>query len=296
MGTSSPYGSTQGNEGARPIRNEIETALEAGRQLAKVDVISSPVMDGVPFVKLRNAAGDERLEYLKERLAAPARMAGTYAFDDVASFLEYWKRYHTDASVCYASMEPAQFVAVIDHHGKKPEHTAYEAHRAVHVLTHSKEWETWEGASGNKFESNQAFAEWLENQVPDVVNPAGANMLEIALNFKVTSNAAFGNQANLHNGKVDFTFTDNVQGTAQTAAGKVSIPEQFRIEIPVWQGIEATKYQVDARFRYRLNNGRLIIWYELIRPHKVIETAFKDVLAQVKAGIGADVLFGKPAK
>ncbi len=288
-------GANDPREVARPIRGDVEIALEAGRRLAEVKPIDSPLDDGVPFVKLLNADGSEKLEFLRERFDAPARVSGTYTLDDVPSFLAYWARYADPESVCYASMEPAQFVAVIDHHTTTKNEPKFEEHRALHTLRFSKEWAEWTGRHGKQFDSNEQFALWLENQVPDIASPTGADMLAIALNFKVTSNAAFNNAPNLANGKVEFSYTNNVEGSAQVRGDKVSIPEVFTIEIPVFAGIDAPKYPMEARFRYRLGSGHLKLWFELVRPHKVIEAAFRDVLKQVQDKIGAAVLFGKPA-
>lgn len=293
-----PYGDLP----APPGQNIVQTALAAGRDIARVDVIENPISDGVPFVKLRSGNGDERLEFLTTRLEKPHRTAGVYVLNDVRSFLEYWKRYATKQSVCYASIDPAQFVAVIDHHALNPvvggETTApadFEEHRAVYSLAFSKEWTTWKEKNGVKFDGNEAFAEWLENQVPDVVSPPGAEMLSIALNFRATNNVVFSNDVNLTNGKAEFTFNRQVEGSANVSSGKIAIPETFTIEIPVFSGIDAPKYRMDVRFRYRLGTQRLSIWIELVRPHKVMEAAFKDELAAVQEAIAGAVLFGKPA-
>lgn len=274
--------------------NIIDSALAAGRDLADIQIITPNFPDAVPFVVLRDADGHERMEYLRERRDAPVRTTGTYVLNDVASFLEYWDRFaDADRSIVYASIDPAQFVAVIDHHTDAE--AAYEQHRVLYKLGFSQEWNTWTGASSQPFKGNEEFAEWLENQVPDVVEPAGASLLQIALNMKVNAHASFGNQVNLANGKAEFTYTNAMDGSSTVNSGSVAIPELFTIEIPVFAGIEAQKYRIDARFRYRLNSGVLKLWYELVRPHKVLEEAFKDVLGEVTGHIKKAVLFGTTA-
>ena len=49
-------------------------------------------------------------------------------------------------------------------------------------------------------------------------------------------------------------------------------------------------YQVKARIRYRIKDGSLFLWYELINPEKVVEDAFNTTLEKLKANI-ADVDF-----
>lgn len=270
--------------------NIVETALRAGEQMAR-SVVTSPIQDGKAFVVLKNAAGDERLEYLNERFERPARKQGTVKLHDVASFLNYWGRQKDAASAIYGNLQGATFLAVFDDHTVEP---AFRGHRAIFTLTHSVEWGTWAKQNNQPFKGNEEFGEWLENQVPDVIDPPGAKLLEIALNMRVQSNASFGNKAKLANGHLEFQYTNAVDGAATLASGEIAIPEQFVIEIPVWSGINATKYRMDVRFRYRLTGGRLSIWYELVRPHKVLEAAFKDVLSAIETGSGTTVLFGSP--
>lgn len=43
-----------------------------------------------------------------------------------------------------------------------------------------------------------------------------------------------------------------------------------------------------------MDGGKLAIWYELIRPHKVIEAAFRDTLETVINGTGITPLLGTP--
>ena len=76
--------------------------------------------------------------------------------------------------------------------------------------------------------------------------------------------------------------------------GTMSIPEQFTIGVPVFEN--GDKWQVDVRFRYRIEEGgRLTMWLELVRPHKTIETAVKELRQQIGEKTGLQVLNGAPS-
>lgn len=272
--------------------NIVETALRAGEQLSRVPFIP-PGDDMKPVIILKDANGNETAQVLEARFETPPRKKGLVKLHDGPSFLEYWTRQRTDGSAIYGNLKPAQFLAVFDDHTTAP---AYRGHRALFLLTHSTEWTTWKDQSGVQFKGNEEFGEWLENQIPDIANDPvpGAKLLEIALNMRVQSNASFGNRARLANGHLEFQYTNNVEGQAAVGPDTIAIPEEFAIDIPVWSGIDPKKYRIDVRFRYRLNSGRLTIWYELVRPHKVLEQAFKDVLDVIEAGANTTVLFGTP--
>ncbi len=273
-----------------PQRNIVETALEAGRRLA-VAPITSPVQDGKPFVVLTDGNGNQRIEFLTERLTAPERKMGEINVMDEDSFLEYYERQKTQTSTIYGQLEPAQFVAILDDHGAS---AGWQDHRMILTLKHSREYESWKGKNKQRFGGNEEFALWIEDQLPDFLEPEGARMMEIALNMRVNNNAAFSNAVRLQDGNTQFSYTANVEAQATNSSGQMVIPEQFKLSIPVWAGLNAKKYNFDARFRFRLEGGKLVLWYELIRPHKVIEQAFSDMLKNIEDKTKAKVIFGMP--
>lgn len=268
--------------------NHVAAALIAGAAMA--DVITNPHPGGKNAVLV--PPGHE-LTYL-DRPDLPLRKSGTVKLSDVASFLLYFEKHGYTASMVYGSIKPAQFVAVLDDHdGDKAD---WREHRAIYTLTHSDEWMEWTKRNGQPFDGNEAFAVWLENNLVDVVNPDPARLLEISLNMRVNQSQGFTNAVKLENGELKFEYTNNVEGSAKTGANArpVAIPEKFTINIPVFSGLGAEKYKVDARFRYRLNNGQLTLRFELVRPQKVIEQAFKDILDRIEKETKREVLFGTP--
>ena len=64
----------------------------------------------------------------------------------------------------------------------------------------------------------------------------------------------------------------------------------FVIVIPVLDGGKA--YQLPCRLRYRLNNGSVIWWYEVINLDKAIELAVNEELEAIKGNIGLPVYYG----
>ena len=151
----------------------------------------------------------------------------------------------------------------------------------------------WSSRNKQEFTQEQ-FAYFIEDQIADFREPTGAKMLETALNFRVKQGIHFKSGMRLQDGTVQFEYSEQNEGAVGTQ-GKLSIPELFRIDIPVWEGLGQKKYQFEARFRWKLSGGNLALRYELIRPHKVIEQAFKDVLDGITAKLkDVPVIFGKP--
>lgn len=268
--------------------SDIGAAIAAGTALA--EPIVNPHTQGRAAVILPIGY---TLVYL-ERPEAPLRKQGIICLNDIDSFIAYYAQHAVDNTNVYASMRPMQFLAVFNDHGHDDAALpGWRDHRARYAMAHSNEWTIWAERNKKPFDGNEAFAIWLEDNAVDVVTPSPARMMEIALNLRVNQTQSFSTATRLQDGNVKLTYSNDVSGTA-ASFGELSIPESFFIEIPVFEGLSAKRYRVEARFRYRLESGKLKIHYDLVRPHKVIEQAFRDLVVQVEAETEEKVLFGQP--
>ena len=251
------------------------------------------IQDGRPFLILRDADGKERVEYLDGRRTAPDRNAGTVELADADSLIAYWKRFAGSHSSMFAESDPVSFTAILNE--STPSAPNWRDWRAKFVPETSKEWGLWTARNKQHFKGNEEFAYFIEDNAPDVIRPAAADFVEIALNFRVKSGMHFTSALRLEDGNCELAYTETVDGSTQNAKGnKIKIPENFTIEIPVFDGLNAKKYRIEAYFRYRVAGGALTIWYQLVRPHKVMEQAFKDLVAQIAKESKAEILFGTP--
>lgn len=269
-------------------KGDVQSALEAGTALAK------PITN--PHPESRHAVlipPGHSLSYL-EKVEAPARRVAKLTMEDAESFVRYWTEIgHGADSHVYAKMEPVSFVAVFNDHG--PLGPGWRDYRCEYKPKYSPEWQAWSGHDRQPFAGNEAFAIWLEDNAVDVVKPDPARMMDIALNMKVSQMQAFANAVRLSDGNIDFSYANEVNSSSKSGSSRVTIPEMFTIEVPVFAGLTAKKYRVDARFRFRLQNpGGLTIRFELVRPRKVIEAAYRDLVATIEKGADIKILFGSP--
>ena len=82
---------------------------------------------------------------------------------------------------------------------------------------------------------------------------------------------------------MSFAFADE-----QSGGGKARLPEEITLGIQPFRNGDF--YQIKARVRYRIKDGALTLWYELINPEKVIESAFNSTIEKLKTNI-ANVYF-----
>lgn len=282
------------NQGQTPEAAVIaDLAREA--TLKRLTPQQGAYLDASPFIILRNADGAEYIAMLpdSDEPSNPHRKTGTVKLNDAPSFIAYYKM-HGSLQPIYATLKPAQFVAVLNDH--TADAAGHRDFRAEFKVGHSTEWGAWMARSGadKAFGNTTEFALFLEDNAPDIIEPSAGEMLEIALNFRVNSDVSFSAAQRLQDGHIDFAYANLVTAEVTGKGGKIRIPETFTIEIPVWDGVNAEKYKIDARFRYRQRDGKLTIWYELIRPHKVMEQAFKNLWAQIQSETAATILHGTP--
>lgn len=279
-------------EPPRPVApNATQSALDAGRLLA-LQAHDSKLPHGKPYVILKQADGSEAIEYLDGVFEDPLRAKhGVFTMFDLPSFLALWKDHNNPDSRVYAQLSPAKFEAVLDDHFVETANANWREHRIVYEPKFSPEWTTWTAMHKKVFANPTAFAEWLEDNMPDVTDPDGATLMEIVTTFNLSESIQFDNAVRLSNGQTQVKFHQEISGVAGQL-GEFAIPEQFLLQIPVWEGPVAKRYNVEARFKYRPMRPGLKIWYELVRPHKIIERAFLDILADIEAVTGRPPLFG----
>jgi uncharacterized protein YfdQ (DUF2303 family) len=136
--------------------------------------------------------------------------------------------------------------------------------------------------------SQLELAELIEDNLPDIVSPDGSTMLSVALNFEASKEGNFVSAARLQDGSTNFVWKEDVNATGN----KIAMPSQITLSIPVFEN--GAPYAIDARIKYRIKDGVLKIWYELIRPHKVLEVAFRAIWAQIEEQTSTKILLGTP--
>lgn len=282
-------------ETLKEARTNVAALIALGAAIGKVN--KNPHDGGKDFVIVPNGAGDWKVEYL-ERPDAPARMKGIVKADDTKSFCDYINRHISEEStVIYASLKPVGFIAVLNDHDKSS-NPDWRDHRVTYGLQHSKEYLTWSPQARDHAPltfTQEQFATFIENNMHDFKEPQGARMLEIALNFRAKQAITYKKGINLQNGTVELEYSEQNDQVGGGTSGKMTLPALFKISIPVWGGIDAEKYEFEARLRYKLGSGAVIFAYDLQRPHKVVEQAFKDVLEEIQENVKkVPVIFGTP--
>ncbi|MBP5931852.1 DUF2303 family protein [Streptomyces sp. LBUM 1479] len=219
----------------------------------------------------------------------PDRKAGTTTVRDSTSFLAYWAKHADTSSEVYADAERLTVTAVLDAH--HPEAARWGGHRLHLALRETQAWKQWMHYDG-KLMPQEQFAEFIEDHLPELLEPAAAEMLEISQSIQGVAKAEFQSGTRLASGERRLAYVETVTAKAGQK-GELVIPETFVIGLVPFEGSDG--YKLTARLRYRINGGPLQLGYKLERPDEVRRTAFADVVDAIGAEIDVPVMNGTPA-
>jgi len=251
-------------------QNIIETAIEAIRSSMIAEIT---IENGTPLVLAPDNFTLHRLDQLRE---FPLRTEQTTRHTTAQSFIEYFSRYACLDSAIFIDEINNRFTAIIDFHAYTT--AGWKKHLSIFELSPTPEWSAWQAANKKQM-TQEAFSDFIETNLLEIIAPTGADMLEIARSIQAKTEVKFSKSIRLDNGQVQLQYHEVIDGTAG-AAGQLKIPEKFTIGLRLFRGGEP--YQLDARLRYRIKDGNLTLWYELIRPHTVIDANLNDTVQLIE--------------
>jgi uncharacterized protein YfdQ (DUF2303 family) len=217
--------------------------------------------------------------------STPRRSTGVVTVHSAAAFQAALTRFADPATTgIYADENNARLTAVLNDDTRLA--AGWRDRRIDLNLVRTPEWDTWLRRQG--VTSQQEFADHIESNIDDIVQPTQAEMLEIAQRFDATIDVQFKAGHRLTSGQRELVWTERVNATA----GSITIPDRFAIGVRVFVGGPA--YRIDALLKYAVRDGGLKIGYTLVRPHDVERAAFNDIVADIATDT-VDVIAGVPA-
>jgi uncharacterized protein YfdQ (DUF2303 family) len=262
---------------------DVQSAIAAGAALGEpraavpADLPGAGVFTVVPR--------DYEVKDLETFLPRPLRIKQEVVLYDTDSFIAYVKDFMTGATLIFFDVQQETFNAAFDYH--EIEKPSWCAHSAAFKPRRSVEFTTW--MDTNRKQMTQVeFARFLEENLPDVVEPNSAELLQVALTFEAKKSVEFSSGVRLSNGQIEFQYDEIVRGAAQK--GKIEVPEKFVLGVPIH--VNGPAYRIDVRLRWRLQEGKVAFWYEVIRPHRLIEHALKEISQRIATETALPLLAG----
>lgn len=162
-------------------------------------------------------------------------------------------------------------------------------HRATLHLPKSLEWDTWNAASG-KLMGHIAFATFLEENSIDIVNPPGADLLELCRDLQATQNVDFSSSVRMG----DVTELAYSKKSDATDKGGVAMPNEIMLSIPVYFGEHPVS--IKAFMRRKIEDGKLFLGVALYRAENVRQEEFQRIVDVVTVDTEhLTTVYGSPA-
>ncbi|GGU13012.1 DUF2303 family protein [Streptomyces violascens] len=217
----------------------------------------------------------------------PSRKQGTTLVRDAVSFHAYYDKHHDENTEVFADAERLTVTAILDAH--TADTARWSGHRLALSLRQTDAWKQWLAYDG-KLMAQEPFAEFLEDHLPELIEPTAADMLEIAQSIQGATKAEFQAGTRLATGQRQLSYVETTTAKAGSK-GQLTIPETFTIGLVPFEGSEG--YKLTARLRYRIERGgELRIGYKLERPGDIQRTAFADVVKAIAEQIDQPIMNG----
>lgn len=246
---------------------------------------------------VRDTDGQARVIDLSDEIERaqpnPNRKTGARTVVDVPSFAAYLAKHGVIESELWGARDRGTVRAVINAHESSDSGEGVDTngvagwgdHTVTLQLRHSDDWNDWTKNNG-QWLSQVDFAEFVEDHLPNFGSPTGAEALELAQSFRATQKVEFG--ATKHaGGETTLSYVETTDAKASTKKGDIVFPDKVTLGIHVYD--QGKAYALDARLRYRVRAGELLMGYKLDRPKDVLQQAFDDVVTEVQGNTSRNV-------
>lgn len=221
---------------------------------------------------------------------------------------QYLHRFKDDDSIMFADVAGNKITAILDYHvrptanalmgrdqekgdsaekpaGATPRHSA---HRSVLSLKHSQEWATWTGKN-ERLMSHTDFANFLEENGVDVVQPSGGALLELCKDLQVKGSANFKSSIRMGDTvSIEYQKSDDV-----STKDNIELPAEIMIVIPVYFGEPAVTMNV--LLRRKIEDGALSLGFKIKRLENHKQDEFLRIAHDIETETGVEMVLGNPA-
>lgn len=292
--------------------SEAAAVAEIARESVKAETFHVATPDGETcdvLVLPNRLTAISLKKYVDEYRTAPERRKGIAEVTELESFIAHVKRFADEDSAIFGDRNPEapSLTAVLNYHCMTSDgDPRFGDHRTRYSFPLSEEWVAWQAGDGKQM-SQADFAAFLEDRIADVIDATSAmdaarkameallctfaspsRLLDLARGLTVRVNSLVAAHQNLKNGESVMRFETQHQ---DERGAPLEIPGAFLICLPVFRSDAA--YQIAARLRYRLKEGRLTFWYDLYRAEETFDHAFSEACKKAAKGNRVAALHGQ---
>lgn len=256
---------TEGDHGIASAITAGQKLEQAGSAAATAIRKTTDAAGAVPF-RLDNGYG--KLVSAERWEPAPTAIRQSTTLLTARGFAQYVNLFKATSTIVFFNRD-TKFVAVLDYH--EPSKPSWSTHRATFEAKRTREWLLWKSFD-NKPMTQVDFAQFLEDNLPDIAAPDAATIVEAARNMEATKEVTFKSQVNVGNGSVKFTYDEFVNNG--TRPDTVDLLNGMTLSLPILEGLDNQAVQV--RIRYQIGaGGKLSMRYMLVRAQDAEDEAME---------------------
>lgn len=270
-----------------------QAAVEAGRRSADVKLRTSSI-EGVP-IGLFVSGDEERVIALKDVVElqeslqpVPSRKVGIAQLTELESFIAHVNRNKQSESTIWADSAAGRITAIYDFHGPADEDPGWAYHRAIYMMPFSPEWLLWTAMSDKEM-GQEELAGLLEDHAENLAKIDGLasalEMIEMARSLQIYIKGHFAKTIHPETGQYSLVCKE------EHAEGSTKIPRAFGLGLRIYEGGEI--YQVEARLRFRMREGRPRFSFAIHRQVELVRDAFLAVQKRVEDETELPVFAGR---
>ncbi|MBW4982522.1 YfdQ family protein [Mameliella sp. CS4] len=265
-------------------RAALDVALNAAR-------LADPVIEGEHGKRFTFGPTDFKLTEIPNPHALPPHIQAQPVVDDAQSLITYANRFSSAESLLIADIDSLRVMACLDYHAgnqdSEPLVPGPRKHTATLQLRESEEFKRWNEVQGELIDQ-MAFAEFLDENASDIIDPEPTVMIEIARDLEATQGVNFKSSTRLQTGERSIVYE-----TETHTKGEMKVPTQFTLQIPLFAG--EAPVDITASFRFRPSAGGLKLGFVWRRVEYRRQAEFQQVATRIAEGTGLPVVFGRPA-
>jgi len=214
----------------------------------------------------------------------PAFIDQVVNLDQAQSLVDYVNRFKTPDTVILADLHELEIAAVIDYHKAESEAPGLAEHCAVLGLKYSAEWETWSAISGRMYDQ-KAFARLIDINSDDIVQPAGAALLEMVMDVEMATTVSVAR-------KLESSGSDRGKTDASRVVSGTKLPPFFLLSIPVFTGEPTVEVRAMTKDSQDGNTGKVSLGLELVRTRIIVEMELARIARDIAADTSVPVMMG----
>lgn len=268
--------------------NQTEASVVAAlAALASVNQIEIRRMDGgVPFALVPDNEGSAKAICLAP-YDAP-RKAGRAQFAEANDFIDYVKLYQDPSSRLFCSLQNRSFHAILDYHDPAAPSGRRGDLVASFALVFTPVMDAWQRVTRQAI-TQAVFVEFLEDRYEDIIEPAGADVLNLAKTLEVIESATFKSIQRNSDGLFNIAYEQN-SGTKAGGNDQIEVPPRFLVKIQVFQG--GPLVELPVRLRYKLTDGKVFFGLSFIGLDDLLQREVQLIRDKIAQETGKPVWAG----